>query len=323
VVAFDAEVKFGFRVQLYSVLRSGRRMSFFELVGLPGLFCAGMFAFGVQLRHRRGRPEGAIVPRWLPAASGLEAFTVFAVAVFAAVSAYILVPVILTAAALWVSGGIGRADIKIPDNALFTLMIAADAAALWVINVVRQFFCEGDSSFLNTFFKPRDFRSRGFRSWFDAWGPFVCFLTALVLTLPLSAGIQQLGKLLKEISGNSWGLNEPQEIVEMISRHHGELLFMPLVFVSVCVAAPLAEEVFFRGILYPYFKRLAGMWPAALLTGLLFGAAHMSISAFLPLTVFGAYLCIVYEKNGYLAAPAAIHALFNALSLLLSFLGIE
>ena len=50
-----------------------------------------------------------------------------------------------------------------------------------------------------------------------------------------------------------------------------------LVIFGVAVAAPIAEEIAFRGYLFAALTTWRGPWPAALVTGLLFGAAHVAV----------------------------------------------
>jgi hypothetical protein len=78
------------------------------------------------------------------------------------------------------------------------------------------------------------------------------------------------------------------------------------------VGAPLAEEVFFRGFLYPAFKGWTSRVNALVFTSLLFGSIHMSWAALLPLAVVGAAFALAYELSGSLWTSIAAHALFNA-----------
>jgi len=75
--------------------------------------------------------------------------------------------------------------------------------------------------------------------------------------------------------------------------------------------APLAEESLFRGILYPFVKQIG--YPRLALWGssILFGAIHLSLVAFVPLTLFAVVLVLVYEKTDKLIAPILMHFLFN------------
>ena len=42
----------------------------------------------------------------------------------------------------------------------------------------------------------------------------------------------------------------------------------------VCVVAPICEELLFRGFIFRALRNWRGVWPAALITGLLFAAVH-------------------------------------------------
>ena len=92
---------------------------------------------------------------------------------------------------------------------------------------------------------------------------------------------------------------------------------MALIILWVIVIAPLSEECLFRGVLYPAIKdtghpRLA-LWASALL----FGAIHGHLDTFLPLTLFGILLALLYEKTGNLISPILTHAFFNLSNFLL------
>jgi hypothetical protein len=78
--------------------------------------------------------------------------------------------------------------------------------------------------------------------------------------------------------------------------------------------APAAEEMLFRGIIYPAvkqagFPRLA-LWGSALL----FAAFHVNLVTFLPLVVLALALTVIYERTDNLLAPITAHALFNAMN---------
>src|SRR2546423_9204118 len=78
--------------------------------------------------------------------------------------------------------------------------------------------------------------------------------------------------------------------------------------------ASLDEESLFRGILYPFIKQLGYPRVAMWITSLVFGAIHMNLVVFLPLTFLGLVLVFVYEKTDKLVAPIVTHALFNAVN---------
>jgi membrane protease YdiL (CAAX protease family) len=89
---------------------------------------------------------------------------------------------------------------------------------------------------------------------------------------------------------------------------------------AAILLAPLAEEILFRGILYPAIKQ-AGFPRIALWgTVLLFASVHMNAVTFLPLAVLALLLTALYERTDNLLAPVLAHALFNALNFLTLFL---
>jgi uncharacterized protein len=84
-----------------------------------------------------------------------------------------------------------------------------------------------------------------------------------------------------------------------------------MMFVLVVVAAPLCEELVFRGIL---LQRWATKWnpPIALiLTSLLFGALHLNI---VGIGLLGLVAGVLYYQTKSLWAPIALHAMNNTIA---------
>ena len=85
----------------------------------------------------------------------------------------------------------------------------------------------------------------------------------------------------------------------------------------VSVVAPVAEEFFFRGFFFTALRGWKGLWPAAILTGLVFGGIHIGSAeaVFLaPLAFFGFALCLLYHRTGSLYPCMALHCLNNSLA---------
>ena len=85
----------------------------------------------------------------------------------------------------------------------------------------------------------------------------------------------------------------------------------------VTIVAPVAEEFFFRGFFFTALRNWRGLWPAAIGTGIVFGAIHGSSAdpAFLvPLAFFGFSLCLLYHKTGSLYPGIAVHCTNNAIA---------
>jgi len=77
------------------------------------------------------------------------------------------------------------------------------------------------------------------------------------------------------------------------------------------VIGPLAEEIFFRGILYGYLRRW-GVYAAVTVSTLLFVLPHLA-GGNLPVTqlVGGIVFAVAYEKEKNLIVPITIHCLGN------------
>lgn len=91
--------------------------------------------------------------------------------------------------------------------------------------------------------------------------------------------------------------------------------------ISAVLIAPVAEELCFRGFIYPILKRGTNLWFAAIVTSLIFGLAHASIAHVIPLAVLSLILIWSYERSKTIAVPIAIHTVFNLLTVLYSFFG--
>ena len=148
-------------------------------------------------------------------------------------------------------------------------------------------------------------------------------LTAGAVVLPLALALQLLsGSVLQSIHVKA----EPQQTVQVFKETVaqavpsattiGEQIFFS---VFVILLAPLAEEILFRGILYPTIKQ-AGFPQAALwTTSILFALSHFTAIAILPLTFFALVLVALYEITDNLLAPILAHSFFNAANVLLMF----
>lgn len=107
------------------------------------------------------------------------------------------------------------------------------------------------------------------------------------------------------------GFNNVRGLVQMI-----------MTFISLVVLPPLAEEIMVRGFLYSSFRKALKVVPAAILTSLLFAAAHLPEGgAAGPLYIaaidtFVLSLVLIYlrEKTGSLWAGIGLHALKNGVA---------
>jgi membrane protease YdiL (CAAX protease family) len=106
---------------------------------------------------------------------------------------------------------------------------------------------------------------------------------------------------------------EPKQ--EDIAEGFGAL---PVQVLLIAIAAPISEEICFRGMLYGGLRRRLPRIAAALLAGLVFGGLHAltGITAVPPLIAFGFILSLLYEKTGSIVPGILLHMLNNGVALL-------
>lgn len=93
---------------------------------------------------------------------------------------------------------------------------------------------------------------------------------------------------------------------------------IPVQILLIAIAAPISEEVCFRGMLFGGLRERMPRLAAALLGGVIFGGLHAltGISAVPPLIAFGFLLALLYEKTGSIVPGIILHMLNNSVALL-------
>lgn len=103
---------------------------------------------------------------------------------------------------------------------------------------------------------------------------------------------------------------EPQAFEEILRLITGPAEFLVLLVIGA-VLAPLSEELFYRGMIYPVFRQYLGPLWGAILAGMVFGLAHWDLWRTIPLAIGGAILCYIYEKTGSIFVSALAHGVWN------------
>jgi hypothetical protein len=113
---------------------------------------------------------------------------------------------------------------------------------------------------------------------------------------------------------------EPQPMVDLIvSVASDRWLFFGCLLLAG-VFAPVCEELYFRGFVYPVLRHRFGIPAAVTITSCLFAAVHLDLVRFLFLALLGAFLAIVCEKTRSLLPAIAAHSAYNLASIILLFL---
>ncbi|MCL5998170.1 MAG: CPBP family intramembrane metalloprotease [Chloroflexi bacterium] len=85
------------------------------------------------------------------------------------------------------------------------------------------------------------------------------------------------------------------------------------------LAVPFAEELFFRGVLYVWLRDRWGFWVSAIVSALVFGAAHGDVAIAAGTAVLGLIQAAVFEHSRSLWTVCLIHAVNNAFKVALLF----
>jgi len=137
----------------------------------------------------------------------------------------------------------------------------------------------------------------------------------VVLFLPLGWGLQMAS--IKAMNVFGWSPTEQLPLVAL--RNSGSPPQLIALGIVTILLAPLAEELLFRGVLYPTVKQFG--FPRAALWGssALFAVIHFNVAIFIPLLLLAVLLVWLYEKTDNLLAPIAAHVTFNAINFALFF----
>jgi uncharacterized protein len=110
---------------------------------------------------------------------------------------------------------------------------------------------------------------------------------------------------------------EQEDITRELGVDEGALGAIAAFFLIV-IAAPIAEEIFFRGFMFAGIRSHGSFAIAALVSSGIWGLFHYqnedSWPVVLQLALFGVILCAVYERTGSIRPAIALHMLNNALA---------
>jgi membrane protease YdiL (CAAX protease family) len=114
--------------------------------------------------------------------------------------------------------------------------------------------------------------------------------------------------------------SQKQDILDQLGANRSGA-YLAASAIVVCVLAPIAEELLFRGFFFPALRTAMPTLLAAVSTGVLFGLVHVIGTPFpliVPLAVLGFLLCLLYLHTGSLLPCMALHSLNNSIAFGLS-----
>jgi len=206
------------------------------------------------------------------------------------------------------SGGGGRASADKVDfsSVLFAVQIIFQAG---MVGVVLGYLC------LHRRFNAASlFGLRRIGPMQTAGLALLCLIPAYIVIMLVSAATLPL---LQELTG----VELKQQMLVESAPQITDPAARVLMFVTLCIGAPLMEELIFRGVLFSVAAKFIHPVYANVSTSLLFGCIHNNLLSLLPLTLLGMVFAGVYQRSRSLAVPVLMHSLFNCSQFLLLLYG--
>ena len=82
------------------------------------------------------------------------------------------------------------------------------------------------------------------------------------------------------------------------------------------IITPLLEEILHRGVVYGRLRRMMNMWPAVILSALVFAALHFNIVQFTYAFLLGIVFALFVEKTGHIYPAVLAHIVANGLAVI-------
>lgn len=83
---------------------------------------------------------------------------------------------------------------------------------------------------------------------------------------------------------------------------------------SAALVAPFCEEIFFRGLVFVGLLKRMPLWPAALISAIVFGIAHVDLGSLAPLIIIGLALAWVRWRTDSIWPGIIVHAINNTVA---------
>ncbi len=92
-------------------------------------------------------------------------------------------------------------------------------------------------------------------------------------------------------------------------------------FIAICIFAPIAEELLFRGLVFGRMRKRTGFIAAAICSAAIFGVVHLDVVTGIAAFLIGVIMAVLYEYTGSLLLPMFFHFGFNFFSIVADLMG--
>lgn len=91
---------------------------------------------------------------------------------------------------------------------------------------------------------------------------------------------------------------------------------LALELLGSALITPFLEELLHRGVVYGRLRRMMGMWPAVMVSALIFAGLHFNIVQFVYAFLLGIVFALFVEKTGKLYPAVIAHIVANAVAVI-------
>lgn len=105
-----------------------------------------------------------------------------------------------------------------------------------------------------------------------------------------------------------------QEYSNASNAFYGSTILLELI--GSAFITPLLEELLHRGVVYGRLRRMMAMWPAIIVSALVFAVLHFNIVQFTYAFLLGIVLAIFVEKTGHIYPAVVAHIIANGIAVI-------
>jgi membrane protease YdiL (CAAX protease family) len=109
-----------------------------------------------------------------------------------------------------------------------------------------------------------------------------------------------------------------EEMAKILASIPRTPLNIAAIFFAIAIAAPIVEELLFRGMLQNAIAKYVPFWAAILLSSFLFAVVHMQLYAIPGLMSLSIAFGYLYHRTGSLRTNIILHMANNAFALAVS-----
>lgn len=145
------------------------------------------------------------------------------------------------------------------------------------------------------------------KKWPFSWLMFQNIMVVIVITICISVS-------LNNIISMSPLMTVSDEYDKASNAFYGSNIWLELL--GSAFITPLLEEILHRGVVYGRLRRSMKMWPAVIVSALVFAALHFNVVQFTYAFLLGIVFALYVEKTGHIYPAVLAHIVANGIAVI-------